>query len=483
MPDAVPNQSHVQSAGADLPGFGFTAEQLRQVMDAAMSRGADDCDLYFERSSSTSVGLSEGKVNQAATRVDQGIGVRVVVGDQVGYAYTELLEFAELMAAARTAAEIASTGTSRKARPLHVAPHPDFYPSRLPWADVDIGHRVGMLRRWEQAAFAQDSRVRRVQAWLADGQSEIAIVRPDGRIRLDSRPMTTGRVRCTVVDGSRSESNLYHVAGRCGLELYDSATEDRLVREAVQRTVFLLDAGKPPAGELPVVLAAGPSAILLHEAIGHGMEADFNRKGVSIYADRMNKTIASPQVTIVDDGTLPGTRGALNIDDEGNDTERTVLVEDGVLRTYMHDEISARHFGVRPTGSGRRESFRHAPLPRMRATTMEAGPHDPQEIIGSVDLGIYCISFANGQVNIGAGDFAFYMRHGYLIEGGRLTRPLKDVNIVGNGPAALERIDMVGNDPLLDEGGWTCGKDGQSVPVSQGMPTVRVGGLVVGGVG
>ena len=483
MSTAAPTPQPAEGRGADLPSFGFTAEQLRQVMDVALGRGADDCDLFFERSSSTSVGLSEGKVNQAVTRVDQGIGVRVVVGEQVGYAYTELMELAELLAAARTAAEIARTGMSRTARPLHIVPHADLYPSVQPWADVDIGHRVGMLRRWEQAAFAQDPRVKRVQAWLSDGTSEIAIVRPDGRIRLDTRPMTTARLRCTAVEGSRSESNLYHVAGRRGLELYDSATERRLVHEAVERTVFLLDAGKPPAGELPVVLAAGPSAILLHEAIGHGMEADFNRKGVSIYADRMNKTIASPQVTIVDDGTLPGTRGALNVDDEGNDTERTVLVEDGVLRTYMHDEISARHFGVKPTGSGRRESFRHAPLPRMRATTMEAGPHDPQEIIASVELGVYCVSFSNGQVNIGAGDFAFYMRHGYLIEGGRLTRPLKDVNIVGNGPAALERIDMVGNDPLLDEGGWTCGKDGQSVPVSQGMPTVRVGGLVVGGVG
>jgi TldD protein len=341
---------------------------------------------------------------------------------------------------------------------------------------------VAMLRSWEQAAFARDPRIQRVQARLSDSASDVAIVRPDGRIRTDHRPMSSASVRCTAVQGSLSESNLYHVAGRRGLELYDPATEARLVDEAVARTLFLLDAGKPPAGALPVVLAAGPSAILLHEAIGHGMEADFNRKGVSIYAERLGRSIASPDVTIVDDGTLAGTRGALNVDDEGNDTERTVLVEGGVLKTYLHDEISARHFGVAPTGSGRRESFRHAPLPRMRATSMEAGPYDPAEIIASVDLGVYCISFSNGQVQIGAGDFAFYMRHGYLIEGGRLTRPLKDVNIVGNGPVALERIDMVGDDPLLDEGGWTCGKDGQSVPVSQGMPTVRVSSLVVGGV-
>jgi TldD protein len=256
-----------------------------------------------------------------------------------------------------------------------------------------------------------------------------------------------------------------------------------MVKEAVDRTLFLLRADKPPAGEMPVVLAAGPSAILLHEAIGHGMEADFNRKRTSIYADKMGKRIANEQVTIVDDGTLSNARGAIGIDDEANPTERTVLVEDGVLKSYMYDEISARHYGVRPTGSGRRQDFRSAPLPRMRSTIMEAGPHDPAEIIESVENGLYCVSFANGQVNIGAGDFSFYMRQGYLIENGKLTRPVKDVNIIGNGPEALSRIDLVGNDLVVDEGGWTCGKDGQGVPVSQGMPTVRVSKLTVGGVG
>jgi predicted Zn-dependent protease len=241
-----------------------------------------------------------------------------------------------------------------------------------------------------------------------------------------------------------------------------------LAGEAVDRTMFLFDAGKPPAGEMPVVLAAGASGILLHEAIGHGMEADFNRKGVSIYASRMNERIAPSFVTVVDNGTLDGSRGAINIDDEANPSERTVLVQDGVLKSYLHDEISAKHYGVAPTGSGRRESFRHPPMPRMRATYMEPGPHKPEEIIASVKNGIYCTSFSNGQVHIGAGDFAFYMKTGYLIEDGKLTRPLKDVNIIGNGPTALERVEMVGDDLMLDEGGWTCGKDGQGVPVSQG---------------
>jgi TldD protein len=243
----------------------------------------------------------------------------------------------------------------------------------------------------------------------------------------------------------------------------------------------LLDAGKPTAGDMPVVLAAGASGILLHEAIGHGLEADFNRKGVSIYAAKMGKKVAPDFVTVVDDGTLPGERGALNVDDEGNIPERTVLIENGVLKSYMHDEISAAHYKVNPTGSGRRESFRHHPLPRMRATYMDPGPHDPAEIIANTKRGIFATSFSNGAVQIGAGDFTFYMKTGFLIEDGKLTRPIKDVNIIGNGPKALEQVDMVGTDLTIDEGGWTCGKDGQGVPVSQGQPTVRVKSLTVGG--
>ncbi len=309
------------------------------------------------------------------------------------------------------------------------------------------------------------------------------IVRPDGRLVQDWRPMTLAFLRCTAEQGEVRETGTYNIAGRAGRELLDDAAQERLVSEAVARTLFALDAGPPPAGEMPVVLARGPSAILLHEAIGHGMEADFNRKRTSIYCDRMGRRIASEHVTIVDDGTIPHSRGAINVDDEGNEVERTVLVERGILRSYLHDEISARHYGVRPTGSGRRQGFRHPPIPRMRATIMLDGPHDPEEIIRSVKRGLYCESFANGQVHIGGGDFSFYMRQGWLIEDGRLTRPVKDANIIGNGPKALEKVDMVGNDMVIDEGGWTCGKDGQSVPVSQGMPTVRVASLVVGGVG
>jgi len=243
----------------------------------------------------------------------------------------------------------------------------------------------------------------------------------------------------------------------------------------------LFEAQPAPAGEMPVVLAAGSSGILLHEAIGHGMEADFNRKGTSIFADKIGKAVAKPFVSIVDDGTIDRARGAINVDDEGNVAGKTNLVEGGVLTTFLHDEISAKHYGVKPTGSGRRESYKHAPMPRMRATYMLPGPHKKDEIIASVKKGIYCSNFSNGQVKIGAGDFTFYVKNGFLIEDGKLTKPIKDVNIIGNGPKVLEKIDMVSDDLVIDEGGWTCGKDGQSVPVSQGMPTVRVSSITVGG--
>jgi TldD protein len=249
----------------------------------------------------------------------------------------------------------------------------------------------------------------------------------------------------------------------------------------VSRTTVLFEAGQPPAGEMPVVLAAGASGILLHEAIGHGMEADFNRKGVSIYADRIGKPIAKPFVNIVDDGSLDHARGAINVDDEGNLPGKTHLVENGVLATYLHDQISAKHYGLAPTGNGRRESYKFAPLPRMRSTYMLNGPHKHDEIVASVKKGIYCSNFSNGQVQIGAGDFTFYVKNGYLIEDGKLTRPIKDVNIIGNGPKVLEQIDMVADDLKIDEGGWTCGKSGQGVAVSQGIPTVRVAAITVGG--
>jgi TldD protein len=426
--------------------------------------------------------LSDRKVNQVYTSVDLGVGVRVVVGDQVGYAYTEDLSIEAVLRAARTAAQIARHSNVPTPKPINTTlVIPSYYPVSRSWSDVEIDERIPLVRAWEEAAFSHDERVRKVQVQLHDSDTHVLIARADGRLVTDHRPMTTAWVSCTVVDGDKTESGAYNIAARDDLDFYTPNRQKSLVRQAVLRATQALDAETAPAGEMPVVMAAGSSGILLHEAIGHGMEADFNRKGISIFHDKLNTVVANEHVTVVDDATIPGARGALNVDDEGNATERTVLVNKGVMRSYLHDSISARHYGVTPTGSGRRQSFRHPVLPRMRSTYMEAGPHDPTEIIKSVERGIYCETFSNGQVQIGGGDFAFYVRFGYLIENGKLTRPIKDVNLVGNGPKVLAAIDMVGNDLKIDEGGWTCGKDGQSVPVSQGMPTVRVSKLSVGG--
>ena len=461
--------------------FGVTEETIRQTLSAATQHGADDAELYFEHSSHTSIGLSDRAVNRAHTGIDLGVGIRVVVGDQVGYAYTEDLEPKSMQAAARTAASVARSNQSPAPVQITVGRPANHYPVSRYWSDVDLALRVPLIQQWEERAFGRDPRVTRVQCSLADTDKRVLIARADGLVVGDYRPMTRGFVTCTVEDGGVTETGADSLAARADLDFYNPDRQHRMVDSAVSRALRSLDAGSPPAGEMTVVLAAGSSGILLHEAIGHGMEADFNRKNISIYADKVNQRIANPHVTIVDDATLPGARGSLNVDDEGSPTERTVLVEGGVLKSFLHDRISARHYGLESTGSGRRESFRHPVLPRMRSTYMESGPHDPQAIIASVKRGLYCETFSNGQVQIGAGDFAFYVRHGYLIEDGKLTQPVKDVNLIGNGPKVLETIDMVGDDMKVDEGGWTCGKEGQGVPVSQGMPTVRVGNLSVGG--
>lgn len=462
--------------------FGVDDSVLRRVLSEATARGAEDADLFFEHSVATAVGLSDRVVNRAHTSVDLGVGVRVVVGDQVGYAYSEDLSIDSLIRAARTARTIAHDQPA--AAPVPVALHrtlPDFYPVARHWSDVALDVRVPMIRRWEADAFSRDPRVQKVRVSMGDSDTHVLVARADGTVVADYRPMTDAHVSVSAVQGDTRETGSYNVSLRGDLSIYDEERQQRLVSLAVDRALIALSAGSPPAGEMPVVLAAGSSGILLHEAIGHGMEADFNRKGISIYANKLGKPIAPSEVTIIDDATMPGSRGALNVDDEASDTERTVLVRDGVLESYLHDRISARHYGVPSTGSGRRESFRHPVLPRMRATYMEPGPHDPGDIIKSVKRGLYCEVFGNGAVQIGAGDFSFFVRHGRLIEDGKLTAHVKDVNLIGNGPAVLETISMVGNDLEVDEGGWTCGKSGQGVPVSQGMPTVLVNKLSVGG--
>lgn len=462
--------------------FGIDERLLRETLAVALSRGGDYADVFCQHKVSHTMALEDGEVNRAYASADLGVGVRVVKGDQTGYAYTEDLTLEALRIAAATAAAIAD-GPSRAAPERFHAKgdKPDRYRLTRNWEDVRAEERLPMLRTLNERAFKADARIKKVTLGISDEYGAVLIADSEGRLVEDLQPMTQAWLSCVAEQGGRRESGGYNVAGRTGFDFYGEERLARVVREAVARTVVLFEAAQPPPGEMPVVMAAGSSGILLHEAIGHGMEADFNRKNTSIYADKIGRAVAKPFVNIVDDGTVDFARGAINVDDEGNVAKKTLLVDHGTLATYLHDSISAKHYGVAPTGNGRRESYKFPPMPRMRATYMLPGPHDKEEIVRSVKKGIYCQNFTNGQVKIGAGDFTFYVKNGFLIEDGKLTRPVKDVNIIGNGPKVLERIDMVSSDLALDEGGWTCGKDGQSVPVSQGLPTVRVSSITVGG--
>lgn len=463
--------------------FGVDQGLVRRVLRELGARGADQAELYFQLSRSTSILYQDGIVSRADASVDLGVGMRCVVGEQTGYAYTEELTADAMLAAARTAASIASraTGVVPPQELRHAALPHQRYAIEVPWREVGIDRKLPIVRRCAEIASRLDPSIVKVEISWGDGESRILIADLNGRVVSDERPMTRLYVTVTAERDGVRQTNRANIAARAGIDFY---TEERLrevAQRAVDRTLVLFDARRPPAGEMPVVLAAGASGILLHEAIGHGMEADFNRKRVSIYADMLGREVAAPFVTIVDDGTLPNERGALNVDDEGEPAGRTVLVENGRLVGYMHDGISARHYGVPRTGSGRRQSFRHPPMPRMRCTYMEPGPHSRDEIVASVRRGILAETFTNGQVQIGAGDYTFYIKNGWLIEEGRLTAPIKDVNIIGTGPETLRRITMVADDAQLDTGGWTCGKRGQSVPVSLGIPTVLVSSLTVGG--
>lgn len=465
-----------------LEWFSIDEARMRRVLAELTARGADHAELYFQHSRSNSIQMEDGLISNARANVDLGVGLRVVVGDQVGYAYTEDLSEAAMLGAARSAAAIAKGAPVAAPGTFTAASPGRFYELAVPWSDVEVDRKLPIIQRAAELSRAGDSAVDKVSISWNDVDERVLIADLQGRIIVDRRPMTRLYVVTTATKGGVSQTGSANLAARQGLSWYTEQRLQTVAREAVDRTMVLFDARQPPAGELPVVLAAGASGILLHEAIGHGMEADFNRKNTSIYADMLGKKVAPDFVTIVDDGTLPNERGALNFDDEGMPTERTVLVEQGVLASYLHDRISAKHYGLAAsTGSGRRQSFRHVPLPRMRCTTMLDGPHTREEIIASVDKGIIAETFTNGQVQIGAGDFTFYIKNGWLIEGGKVTAPIRDCNIIGNGPEALKRVTMAAGDSKLDTGGWTCGKDGQGVPVSQGLPTVLVSKMTVGG--
>jgi TldD protein len=458
-----------------------TVNQLQDVIRAAMGKGADYADLFFEHTLENYASLEDGKVNRAYSNVNFGVGIRVLKGEQTGFAFSEDLSPDAMLKAANTAASIADSPGN--VLPVNISEFmkPDYYPVKVSWEDTSVKDKVPYLLKVNDRIFELDKNVTKVNATIGDTTSYILFFSSEGRLAWDYRPMVFMYVTCIMEKDGRIENYTSSRSSRSGSEFLTAKLVEALSVEAVEKTSILFEAAKPKAGEMEVVMSAGESGILLHEAIGHAFEADFNRKKTSIFSDKMGKKVAEPFINIYDDGTIPGNRGALNIDDEGNPTQRTALVQEGILTSYLHDRISANYYKVKPTGNGRRQDFRNIPLPRMRCTTMENGPHTKEEIISSVKNGIYVDTFSNGQVNIGAGDFTFFVKSGNLIENGKLTRPIKDINIIGNGPQALSDIVMAASDSRLSDSTWTCGKGGQGVPVSMGLPTVKIKKLTVGG--
>lgn len=462
--------------------FKVTESDLKKVLAAALEKGGDYADLFFEHTLNNGIQLQDGAVNNAQSNIDYGMGVRVLSGDQTGYAYVENITLDEMLNAARTAARIADgNGNKNTAALTEVRPDGSYYDVEAPWESFTVKDKMPYLQKLNDKIFALDKRVRKVRAFLSDSTSHIFFCNSEGQTYYDYRPMCSLSAVCIMEDKGRIENSYASRSYRMGAEFLTEGLLDTLAKEAVDKTSVLFRAIKPKGGEMPVVMGAGGSGILLHEAIGHAFEADFNRKRISIFSDLLDKKVCDEHINVVDDGTIRFNRGSVNIDDEGTEGQKTYIVREGILNSYLHDRISARHYGIPSTGNGRRENFRQIPIPRMRATYMEAGNVTEEDIIASVKHGIYAGNFTNGQVQIGAGDFTFFVKDGYLIENGKLTQPIKDINIIGNGPKALADITMVGNNYLMDDGTWTCGKDGQSCPVTCGMPSALVSKLTVGG--
>lgn len=459
---------------------------MERLVEAALEKGGDYADLYFENTSYRDLMLRDGTVSSGGFHVDYGVGIRVLKGEKTGYAYSESTDMASMLGAARAASAIsAACGAETEARrtyPFHSRPNPraDRYPMIRDWRGCGAEAFVPVLMKLESLIRSRDSRVVKVMAMLSTSVSDVMMYNSHAELKYETRPMGVLAVSVVFSQNGQIQNNNCNRSFRMGAEMLDDGLLEEMASAVTRNLDDRFAASRPKGGRMPVVMGAGSSGILLHEAMGHAFEADFNRKGQSVFSGRMGEKICADNVTIVDDATIRGNRGALNFDDEGVPGQRTCMVENGVLTSYLHDRISAGYYGVRPTGNGRRESFRYNPIPRMRATYMESGDSAPEDIIASVKKGIYVDEFSNGQVRIGEGDFTFYVRSGYLIEGGRLTKPVTDVNIIGNGPEALAGIVAVGNDSRVDNGAWTCGKC-QSVPVMCGMPTVLVDKLTVGG--
>lgn len=466
------------AAGGDSPVDAATCERLLAV---ALARGGDYADLFFEYRAGGGFSFEEGILKAASRGVSAGVGVRVQRGDATGYAYTEDLTWESMKRAAETASQIATGGGGAEAIRLGSRQAPRRY--ELPMISLDASgiSKRNLLERASVAALAYGPEIIKAEASFAEEVREILIATSDGTMIHDIQPLLRFGIRAVAERGGKRQDGSSGGGGRMSMGYFDDKSPEWHAREAARQATVMLDAREAPAGEMSVVLAPGDSGILLHEAVGHGLEADFNRKGTSNYTGQIGNVVAGELCTVVDDATLLQARGTINVDDEGNEPRRSVLIEDGKLVGYMHDRLSAKHFHLASTGNGRRESFASSPLPRMTNTILLAGPNDPGDILRSVKRGVFAKRFGGGQVDISNGDFVFSLTESYLIEDGKLTAPLKGVNLIGNGPDVLRRVTMLGNDLATSDGTWTCGKDGQSVPVGVGCPTIKIDRITVGG--
>ena len=463
--------------------FGLTERDLESYLSEALSAGGEYADLYFEYLATSSLGIDEEIVKSATEGVTLGVGVRVIAGERTGYAYSDDLSPEKIRKAAHVAALIARGPASVVKSGFQEAQKHNLYPMISTPHEMGLLERVDLVKRADRAARAYDPRVFQVQATYADSLREVLVATSEGRLSFDRQPMARMGVTVLARDGDGDPQHGHAGGGgRVTLDFFlNEKTPEHFAREAARQAIVQLGAVDAPAGETTVVLGPGWPGILLHEAVGHGLEADFNRKGVSAFSGRIGQLVASPLCTVIDDGTIGSRRGSLNVDDEGFPTQQNVLIENGVLRGYLQDKLSSRLMRSASTGSGRRESYQHIPMPRMTNTYMLAGESDPEEIIRSVPKGLYCATFGGGQVDITSGNFVFSATESYLIENGRLTRPVRGASLIGNGPEALKYVSMVGRDLKLDEGVGVCGKEGQSVPVGVGIPTVKIDRMTVGG--
>jgi len=470
-----------------LEPFGLTEAHLSRALMEITSHKVDDADLYFQYTRSEGWSLEEGIVKTGSFSIDQGVGVRAVSGEKTAFAYSDDISEASLLDAARTVRSISSAAQSGQIKEASkkIANSRALYGELDPIATLDSTAKVKLLEKAEQLARAKDPRVAQVMAGLACEYDVVLVARADGTLAADVRPLVrlsvTVIAEATVGGTVRREMGSGGGGGRFGLAYFDDEVITRYVNEAVHAALTNLESRPAPAGEMTVVLGSGWPGILLHEAIGHGLEGDFNRKGSSAFSGRIGQRVAARGVTVLDDGTLLERRGSLNVDDEGNATQRNVLIEDGILKGYLQDSMNARLMKSKPTGNGRRESYAHVPMPRMTNTYMLGGDKDPKEIVASIKKGLYATNFGGGQVDITSGKFVFSASEAYWVENGKIQYPVKGATIVGNGPDALTRVTLIGNDMKLDPGVGTCGKEGQSVPVGVGQPTLRIDGLTVGG--